>query len=78
MYKEIEFEYNSPTYEISKAPELKMRLQKVILQADKLGERFVKLNESYLKPGQLEEINSFRTKKMKRLFENLSRQEKIN
>ena len=77
-YKEIESEYDSPDYNSSKAGELKKRLEGVITQSGELGQRFISLNKSYLKPGQLEEINSFREKKMKNLYENLARQEAIN
>ena len=76
-YKEIEFEYDSPNYDSSKAGILKERLESIISESDELGLRFESINKTYLKPGQFEDINSFRTKKMKNLCANLARQAEI-
>lgn len=73
-YKEIEFEYNSQRYNVKMAEKLAERLEKVMLQSDKLSEAFIKLNKGYLKSGQLEDINSFRTMKMKDFYGRLKRQ----
>ena len=77
LYKQIEFEYNSQDYDISKAEGLLKRLEAIMAQSDKLSESFLKLNDGYLKPGQLKDINSFRTKKMGALYGNLCRQVQI-
>ena len=76
-YKEIEFEYDSPNYDSSKAGILKERLESIISESDELGLRFESINKTYLKPGQFEDINAFRTKKMKNLCANLARQAEI-
>lgn len=76
-YKEIEFIYNSNSYDITQAAELAQRLNKIISEADKLDKRFVHINKGYLKSGQAEEINFLRTEKMKELYHALLRQTKI-
>ena len=76
-YKEIEFIYNSNSYDMTQASELAQRLNKIISEADKLDKRFVHINKGYLKSGQAEEINALRTEKMKELYHALLRQTKI-
>ncbi|MFR6033302.1 MAG: hypothetical protein ACLUKN_09095 [Bacilli bacterium] len=61
-YKEIEFEYDSPNYDSSKAGILKERLESIISESDELGLRFESINKTYLKLQQFEDINAFRTK----------------
>lgn len=76
-YKEIEFIYNSPDYDITQAVVLSQKLRKIIAESDKLNKRFIQLNKSYLKPGQTEEINALRTEKMEGLYQALVRQTKL-
>lgn len=76
-YKEIEFIYNSPDYDITQATSLLQRLHRIIAESDSLDNRFTHLNKNYLKPGQLEEINELRTEKMKELYKALQKQARL-
>ncbi len=77
-FKSVEAAYNSEGYEMSKAAKLNGRLRGIIERSNELGARFIEINKAYLKPGQLEKINSYRTKKMESLHADLLRQENIN
>lgn len=76
-YKEVEFIYNSPDYDITQAASLLQRLHRIIAESDELDKRFINLNNSYLKQGQSEEINDLRTEKMKELCRALQKQTRL-
>ena len=75
-YKEIEFIFNSSTYDVTQAEKLLQRLYQIITEAEDLDNRFIDMNKNYLKSGQAKEINTLRTEKMKELYQALQRQTK--
>ncbi|MCD8029338.1 MAG: family 20 glycosylhydrolase [Bacteroides sp.] len=68
-YKKVEAFYESEQYNRSHAPELLRQLKHIINESNQLDKRFIQLTRDYLKPGQPEYINRFRTEKMKALYQ---------
>ncbi|GHU99550.1 hypothetical protein FACS1894159_03770 [Bacteroidia bacterium] len=71
-YKEVEAEYESPSYDRGKQAALAAKLRPVVEEAARLDKRFARLNRDYLKPGEIEYMTIMRNEKMKALYSWLS------
>lgn len=67
-FKEIESCYQSDRYTAEQAPDLIKRLKVLFKEAALLDKRFIRMNKTYLKEPQLEEINTWRNEKMNEMY----------
>ncbi len=68
QFRQIEIEYELPSYDISKASQLLERLEPVVKESYELDKRFIAACDGYLKDGQAEKINAERSERMRWLY----------
>ncbi|AVM54072.1 glycosyl hydrolase family 20 [Bacteroides zoogleoformans] len=72
-FKEVEAKFQSTSFNRSQAADIKKELYYLIVYAEKLNQRFLKLNAGYLYDEELKEMNVLRNKKMMNLYDVVNR-----
>ena len=71
-FREIESRCQAADFDRSRAAGLAAELRDLLGASEALDRRFCRLNEGYLKPQEIEYINTMRTMKMKALHDRLT------
>ncbi|TBW28724.1 N-acetyl-beta-hexosaminidase [Gramella sp. KN1008] len=72
-FKEVEARYNSKEFSVDQSSELLKDLDHILADAEKLNDRFCKLNKGFLYDAEIEEQNELRIQPVKVLYNRLAK-----
>ncbi|MUP39192.1 family 20 glycosylhydrolase [Labilibaculum euxinus] len=67
-FKKVESIYESDQYTLEKAKKILPELKKMLVESEKLNNRFTELNKGFLHPDEIKEQNFIRNQKLKNIY----------